>query len=96
MPFPQEVIDIARKIGQFYLGKNKGNYGAATTEIEDTKIDAVNVYPDHVEICTARPGRLIGPRGRNIEALEKFLKTNVRIKEVERIEDYINPFDGEY
>jgi hypothetical protein len=34
-----------------------------------------------IAIHTARPGILIGPRGRNIDALEKFLDCKIRIIE---------------
>lgn len=78
---PQEIREMAEKIGQFYLQKNSGNYATTAREIADLQISKIEVAEKEISITTARPGLLIGHRGMNIDSLAKFLQTKVRIIE---------------
>ena len=81
---PEQVKEVAARIGQFYLDKNKGDYKVTENEITDLCIASIDMANSEVTIVTGRPGLLIGSRGKNIEALEKYL--NMRIKIVEDVD----------
>jgi KH domain len=86
---PENCREVARKIGSFYLAKNKGNYSAAQDEIVSLLISEVKVEYSSKEpvgttvvIVTGRPGRIIGKRGSNIDELCKyFAPTKIKIVE---------------
>lgn len=77
----EEVKDVASRIGQFYLEKNHGDYKAAEKEITDLRISEITVVNNIASITTARPGLLIGKKGTNIDALNKYLQAEIRIIE---------------
>lgn len=79
----EEVRDFARKIGQFYLQKLEGDYTLATQAVVDLQISKLEVRESDgsLAITTARPGLLIGVRGKNIDALTKYLGVHVKIIE---------------
>ena len=69
-----EVKNIGYDIGEYYLSKNDNDYRKTEKEIESIKISGITVNGKEVHIYTSRPGLLIGPKGKNIDALELFLK----------------------
>ena len=91
---PHEVKTVALAIGQFYLQKNKGDYNATAKEITDIHISKIEVTNKGISITTACPGRLIGSRGLNIDALSKFLKKDIHIvEEMDPLISYLIPND---
>lgn len=76
-----EIREVASAIGQFYLQKNSGDYQAAEKEIHSLLISKIEVTHNSVSVTTGRPGLLIGRMGRNVDALSKFLKKEVRVIE---------------
>lgn len=83
---PDNVREVASRIGAFYLQKNNGDFKATEAEILKLQISNISVddkLPRSVSIAitTARPGLLIGKRGQNIDALSKFLGTEVKVIE---------------
>lgn len=91
---PQEIREVAGKIGQFYFQKNSGDYAATAREITDLQISKIEVTEKDVSITTARPGRLIGRRGRDIDALTEFLQTKIRIiEEIDPLISWLIPHD---
>lgn len=91
--YSKEVCAAADKMGQFYLEKNGGNYDAAADEIMRLQFTDLQVTDSSIIISTARPGRLIGVKGKNIEALEKALGIKIKIVESQSINDLITPFE---
>ena len=97
----QEVKDVAERIGQYYLEKNHGDY--ASTELEITSLHISEIQVDNslahsiaISITTARPGLLIGKRGTNIDALEKYLNTKVKIiEDKDPLHSYLIPYPDE-
>ena len=88
----EEIKDAARKIGQFYLEKNYRDFKAAEIEINRTRITKLEVLDNIITIYTERPGILIGVRGENISALEKFLNAKLRIiEEIDVLSYYLIP-----
>lgn len=86
----KNLREDCEKIGQFYLGKNEGNYEAAANEIERLHITNIVSFSDLTIIYLSRPGLLIGKRGENIEALQKILSSkSLRIVEINHINDLI-------
>lgn len=68
-------------IGQFYLQKNNEDWEKAIDEITQLRITNMRIVDDKLEITSNRPGLIIGPKGSNINALEKYLKIQIMIKE---------------
>lgn len=85
LEFTDEAKEVAANIGQFYLQKNKGNHKAAEAELTGLRIVDIKIAKQDgrrdVAIYTFRPGLIIGVKGKNIDALEKWLKTKVRVFE---------------
>ena len=78
--------EAAAAIGAYYLQKNHGDYAATEKEITSLGISAVTVdnslpHSKTISVTLARPGLLIGKRGTNIDALEKFIGTKVKVIE---------------
>ena len=89
--------EIARLIGEYYLGKNAGNYKNTEEEIRSLSITQIKNTGNTIIITLQRPGLLIGRRGDNIEALQKFMlyKTNyskINIEE-DKIISWLVPYD---
>lgn len=87
--------NICQKIGQFYLNKCNGDHKAAQSELCHLIITDVSIPTDGnlVIIKAVRVGMLIGKRGSNIDALEKFLKVPIKvIEEQESVYNWILPF----
>jgi len=97
---PDKVKEAARNIGAFYLQKNHGDFKAAELEILKLQISSISVddkLPNSVSIAitTGRPGLLIGKRGENIDALTKFLGTQVKvIEDRDPLSSYLIPDNG--
>ena len=90
--FSKEVIEVAQRIGQFYLEKNHGDYEKTKVEILSLLITSVEVTEGKVIIKTSRPGLLIGKRGINIDNISTFLDKKIHVlEERENIVDCITP-----
>jgi ribosomal protein S3 len=83
MMLDQKVRDVAKKIGNFYLLKNNGDYAKTEEEINSLQISKIEVTDDTVAITTNRPGLLIGRRGTNVDMLTEALKMKIKIIEEE-------------
>jgi ribosomal protein S3 len=96
----EEVKGMAAAIGAYYLQKNNGDYVATEKEITSMRISAIAVdstlpHSKVVSITTERPGLLIGKRGTNIDALEKFLGHKVKvIEDRDPLYNYLIPDNG--
>jgi ribosomal protein S3 len=108
-----EVKEVARKIGQYYLQKARdriettydiipqynSSHAKAEAEICRLGISKIEVEGNIVTITAARVGLLIGVRGRNIDALNKFLNMDIRvIEDTNSLNDYLipNAYNEEY
>ncbi len=94
----EQVQNIAREIGLFYLEKNGGDFKKTEEEIGILQISKIEIgNPDRIVIITTgRPGVLIGKRGQNIEALEKHLSRKIHIiEDMDSIYDYLVPREEE-
>lgn len=83
---PDKVREVASRIGAFYLQKNNGDFKATEAEILKLQISNISIddrlpHSVSIAITTARPGILIGKRGQNIDALSRFLGTEVKVIE---------------
>jgi hypothetical protein len=76
-----QVAERARKIGEFYLQKNNNDYAATAKELTDLQIIKLDVVFEYTVITTARPGKLIGRKGKNIDDLTAFLGGKIKIIE---------------
>ena len=85
------TVEVCKKIGQFYLNKNEGNYENAATEILRLGFTSVIATPDVVVVELCRPGLFIGKRGENVDKLSAFLGKKIHIIEAESITDFIIP-----
>jgi predicted PilT family ATPase len=88
----QFAREPAMKIGQFYLDKNNGDY-KKTVEEEIPFLGITDVQEDaeSITIFTSRPGKIIGRRGENIDALEKYLGKKIKVVETQNIMDLLLP-----
>jgi ribosomal protein S3 len=76
------VAEMARRIGLFYLQKNNQDYEKTEKELTDLRISKIEIDVKGVVFITlARVGLFIGRKGENIEKLNRFLKSDVRIVE---------------
>lgn len=106
----QEIITIAQNIGNFYYEKNNKNYPKTVDELLRLNITKIEMRPtdwdilssNEISITTSRPGILIGPKGKNIAELEKYicLKMNKNItilviEERDSLIDYLMPMNEE-
>ena len=114
----QEVKKLAAEIGLFFLHKNEEDYAKTRQEIQNMGITRLEIkmLPNRkndgnpsrlfiekcLEITLARPGLIIGPKGRLITELQEHLNSldepiSLRIVEEEhRIECYIIPYEYDY
>jgi hypothetical protein len=76
------AVEACRKIGEYYLGKNLGNYEKTAEEVFRLRIHDVQEDDDKVTIRTSRPGALIGKRGQNVDGLASALGKPIQIEEV--------------
>src|SRR5579859_7307784 len=84
MKLDQNVVNLAKNIGLFFLEKNKENYEATEIEIQSMQITKLDIMKDgRALIELKRPGILIGKRGLQIEELSKHLKIGIHIVESE-------------
>lgn len=100
-----DMKDVAKKIGQFYLKKNEGDYKKTAEELLHLCISKIEVENPPifaaeaskvVRITTARPGLLIGKRGLVVEALQEHLNMEVRvIEESHSLLDLMTPVQYE-
>lgn len=90
----EQVQEIARQIGKFYLTKNNGDYKKASDEILKLQITKLEVLDDgRVCITTNRPGLLIGKRGENIDNVCRHLGMKIHvIEEMDHIYNYLIPY----
>ena len=113
--------NITRAIGNFYLEKIRRDlvfekdteliedmYAKLYRELDDLKIKNIEFDEglNTVGIYLERPGHLIGLKGSNVSALEKYLQERLKIENLKikvfefSIEDYLYPinpysFEGE-
>jgi hypothetical protein len=89
-----EVIEVAKSIGEFYLQKNNHDYEKTSKEILKLRITKLELIEDKVIITTCRPGMLIGKKCENVEALSVHLGKNIKIIEaIDDITDWIIPHE---
>jgi hypothetical protein len=84
-----EVVDVAKKIGLFYLEKNLNDYDKTYDELLSLQITNLDVIDNWVVITTARPGQLMGKRGENIDGLSLHLSP-LKINIVEESNSFID------
>lgn len=84
--FDPAVIQVCKKIGQFFLERNNGDYEKTNEQIRNLGIQDIEIG---IVIKTSRPGYLIGKRGQQIIDLQKLLGTKIKIEEENSIEDLI-------
>lgn len=90
--FPSADVVVMRKIGQFYLQKNNGDYVATEKELKSLNIVSVKCVENvEVWIECSRPGKIIGVRGTNIDKLEQFLGIKVKVRETDSVYDDLVP-----
>lgn len=96
----EEVKNIAYRIGQFFLEKNKLDYDAACDEIKKLRINNLSIFKEitngktTIEIETSCPGLVIGRRGEQIDKLSKYLGMEIRLVETrETLLDYLLPYN---
>ncbi len=94
--YSQQEKDVFLQIGGFYLQKNNNDYAKTEKDLQNLQITNIVVGTTEVIIYLARPGLLIGKRGTNVEALEKFLNKKVHIEEQESFLELITPVDYSY
>jgi len=75
------VVEVARRIGLFYLQKNSQDYAKTEKELTDLRISKIEVDVKNVTVYVSHVGLFIGRRGENIDKLSKFLKLEVKIVE---------------
>lgn len=78
----QEVREVAKMIGLFFLQKNGGDMAAALGELLASLITDIKIEDRTVVIFTSLPGRLIGKRGETIAQLSTVLAKEIKIVEV--------------
>ena len=84
--FDPAVIQVCKKIGQFFLERNNGDYEKTNEQIRNLGIQDIEIG---IVIKTSRPGYLIGKRGQQIIDLQKLLGKKIKIEEENSIEDLI-------
>lgn len=88
--------DYAKAIGQFYLAKNHNDYLATEKEILYLNIVKIEFTDEKLSITTSYPGKLIGKRGANIDALTNYLNVHVKIiEDQERLNEFLIPIEEE-
>src|SRR5688572_16565788 len=88
-----KIVEIAKKIGEYYLQKNNQDYDEAGLELLKLGITQISISDTEITIEVARPGLLIGKRAENIDKLTKYLNCKVKIIEaVDYIYNYIIPY----
>jgi hypothetical protein len=95
----RENENRSRKVGlliaDFYLEKYKEEetielqYKKAVEDIDSMRISRIEWNKEIITITLARPGLLIGRHGKNIEELEKFLKTKINFRSLHIQEENI-------
>jgi len=68
-------------LGQFYLKRSEGNRGGALAALNSLRITSTSVSGKSYTVRLYRPGLLIGVRGENVVALQKFMDMKIRIEE---------------
>ncbi len=76
----EQLRDIASKIKEYYLDKSINNE-TAKSEIFSLGITRLELKNNVLTITLQRPGVLIGSKGSNIEALQKYLNLTIEVKE---------------
>jgi len=95
-----EQRQAASRIGYFYVSLTQGDYKKAWEWLHDLDISNIlyNKRKQSIIITLGRPGLLIGYKGKNIEALQKFLNKeygcpiSIKLKE-EKILSALYPMD---
>lgn len=87
-----EVLELAERIGKYFLVKNDGDLEATAEEIRKLQITDLRIVQQLV-VTTRRPGLLIGARGAQLERLSIAVGMKVAIEEETQpaIEDAIIP-----
>lgn len=94
----EQIINILRNIGDFFLEESGGDYNKANQEITKCNITQVKYNHNILTIRTTRPGLIIGWKGERIDKLISFLKQrlnkNIKLKLVEeQLLNYIEPIN---
>ena len=94
----KQTIELAQKIGQFYLEKNNKDYEKTADEISRLRItEIITISTTMVVIKLSRVGLMIGKRGENFENLSRFIDRKIHlIENTESIEDYLIPYPPDY
>jgi hypothetical protein len=90
---PSKYADIGREIGFFFLAQNNEDYQKTGEFLRNLCITDIREENDKLVIETARPGLLIGQKGRNIDGLVEHLKRPIHILESFCWADVITPID---
>lgn len=88
---------VCHHIGAFYLAKHN-DYDKAEDEIRRIGFTNVELIDNcaSVKFTVARPGLFIGPMGRNVDELAKYLGKTIKIvEELNYFPDMIVPVDDE-
>jgi len=104
--YSQEVIEVAQKIGQFYLEKNGGDYVKVEDELRLLDITNIEVTEEVCKSCKCkgrvisitltRVGLFIGKRGENIDKIGEMLGCKVKvIEEMDSIYNHLIPLPQE-
>jgi ribosomal protein S3 len=98
MKYSSDGKDVVRRIGYFFLQKNKMDCRKTRQEIERLGITRIEYHAKDtlIKIELARPGILIGRKGLQLQALLDFLKQelpdNIPVSKIETDEDNLTDF----
>ena len=76
-----DIYELRQKLGKYYLEKNEGDYLKCKKDLYSLRITETKIEDGRFSIALWRPGILIGPRGQNIEELQKYMGVPVHIVE---------------
>lgn len=91
-PSPK-CAEIAQQIGFFFLAQNNEDYQKTGEFLRKLCITDIREENGKLVIETARPGLLIGLKGRNIDGLVEHLKRPIHIVESFTWADIMTPID---
>jgi hypothetical protein len=81
------VDDVCRSMGLFFYNEQGKDIDNTYLLLLKLLISKVEVDNDIVTIYTSRPGLLIGPKGKRINALGQHLKKTIKVVEVNCVTD---------
>jgi hypothetical protein len=89
----RELEEIGHEINSFYLKRFNYDYDAAAKAVTNLQVVSLELDGDDLVISLGRPGRLIGAKGTNIDALTVHLDRKIRIVESFHWDEILVPFD---